>query len=772
MTALTRFRFNRQSVVVTWLLSYLSVLLVPVMVSGVLYAATWHVVESEVNRANESMLRQLEQAIDNNLNGIERLSVEMALSRRLAAFMNAEQPLTDDDHYQLMQIAADLRSYKVANDFIDEVYVYYKNSDTVLASNRRLDGRGLFGLLHGKDTASYEQWKALLDRRYVQEYIPVTMQEGDQTAQAVVYAKSLVLDNPEQPGAVLLFVVKEAKLLANIAPADKTTVAVLDRKNRWMASAGSGKRLEALTYEDLPGRSGVFYSGDSGEEAAVSYTTSEGSGWKYISTVPAEVFDEKMKFVTSLIWISLVLSLLIGGVVTAVFIRKNYSPIGLLIERWSTRSGVSFSGESSEFGYLEQALEDTFAEKEKIGRRLSQHRDAIRAHFLQGLLTGRLESHVPLHESLAAHDLRLISPEFGVITFQVEGSGKFDVRDYSDIQKEKLVNFLILNVAQELGTEGDRLITTELDGMPVCIVNLGPGSVEDALVRIAQGVKAFMEEHFHVGLTAAVSGTQQEWRGISLAYQQTLEALEYRLVMGSGGVIPYDELARAAASRTPGHSYYYPLHVEQQLINFVKTGDDEQADRLIGETIARNEAQALLSVPLAKCLMFDLMATLLKTLEDIGPIDQHMGGGAGHPIDRLTVCGTIGEMRGELREVLDQICRTVRENRSREPHQLSRQVMQYIAEHYSSEHLNITSIGEAFGLTPSYVSKQFKSQTGEALLDVINRTRLEEAKKLLAQQSFSVAEVARRVGYSDLNTFGRIFKKFEGVTPGKYKDIT
>lgn len=85
--------------------------------------------------------------------------------------------------------------------------------------------------------------------------------------------------------------------------------------------------------------------------------------------------------------------------------------------------------------------------------------------------------------------------------------------------------------------------------------------------------------------------------------------------------------------------------------------------------------------------------------------------------------------------------------------------------------MNITMIGEAFGLTPSYLSKLFKAQTGEALLDTINRTRLEEAKKLLMQHDVPIADIARSVGYSDINTFNRIFKKFEGITPGKYKGM-
>lgn len=128
MYSLKRIRFNRRSVIVTWLISYITVLLVPVLINGVIYMVTWNVVETEVNRSNEAVIKQMEQAIDNHLKGIERLSVEMALNKRLAGFIHAGSPLTDNDHYELIGIAGDLGVYKVANDFIDQIYIYSKTA--------------------------------------------------------------------------------------------------------------------------------------------------------------------------------------------------------------------------------------------------------------------------------------------------------------------------------------------------------------------------------------------------------------------------------------------------------------------------------------------------------------------------------------------------------------------------------------------------------------------------------------------------------------------
>ncbi|WJH36457.1 helix-turn-helix domain-containing protein [Paenibacillus sp. CC-CFT747] len=588
---------------------------------------------------------------------------------------------------------------------------------------------------------------------------------------AVMYAKSILLDNPEQPGAVILFIIKETKLLENISPMNQTTVAVIDKNNQLIASHGPKTNYsEFLSYDRLTGKNGLMYGELSGEEMAVSYTTSKSSGWKYVSIMPSELFDEKMKYVKKLIYVSLTLSILIGGLVTFLFVKRNYNPLHSLIRNLSTRSGISFEEGSNEYGYLQAALNNTFAEKERIGQRLEQHRNAIRSHFLQGLLKGRLDQNVPVYESLAAHNINLTSPDFAVLLFQVDHYGKFMETGFVEPQKVRLVHFIIMNVAEEVAGSRHYAMAAEIDDMLACIINLQEGYETDDLTRIGEQVKQFVQDHFHIRLTIAVSGIHQELEGITRAYQDALAGLEYRFVMGSGEIIRYDDLPREGSVRE-STSYYYPLPVEQQLINFVKTGDYEKSKALIDEVVEINESDASLSVPMAKCLMFDLISTMLKTIDEIGASDKREFLNRVNAVDRLTACETIKEMKIQIGDVLRQVCQSIQEERKQDNNLLSQKVIAYVREHYSSDNLNIAMIGEAFRLTPSYLSKQFKAQTGEALLEFINKTRIEKAKKLLSEEAGSIMEVARRVGYSDINTFNRVFKKYEGITPGKYKDI-
>jgi two-component system response regulator YesN len=96
-------------------------------------------------------------------------------------------------------------------------------------------------------------------------------------------------------------------------------------------------------------------------------------------------------------------------------------------------------------------------------------------------------------------------------------------------------------------------------------------------------------------------------------------------------------------------------------------------------------------------------------------------------------------------------------------------ILEYVTRNYSSD-LSLDQVAEAAGLSASYLSLIFKEISGANFVDFINQYRVEKAKQLLATGKMSIAEVALQVGYSNSNTFIKVFKKYEGVTPGQFRD--
>jgi two-component system response regulator YesN len=83
--------------------------------------------------------------------------------------------------------------------------------------------------------------------------------------------------------------------------------------------------------------------------------------------------------------------------------------------------------------------------------------------------------------------------------------------------------------------------------------------------------------------------------------------------------------------------------------------------------------------------------------------------------------------------------------------------------------ISLEALADEIKVTPQYLSKLIKDDTGITFKEYINELRIEEAKRQLRQPETSIKTVGYDVGYNDTSYFIRTFKKYEGITPRDYQ---
>jgi AraC family transcriptional regulator of arabinose operon len=83
--------------------------------------------------------------------------------------------------------------------------------------------------------------------------------------------------------------------------------------------------------------------------------------------------------------------------------------------------------------------------------------------------------------------------------------------------------------------------------------------------------------------------------------------------------------------------------------------------------------------------------------------------------------------------------------------------------------IRIEDLAKAINLSASRLSHLFKAETGESILDTLNKMRLRQAAMLLEHTDRLAAEVALDVGFQSYNHFAECFRRFYGVSPRTYK---
>lgn len=126
----------------------------------------------------------------------------------------------------------------------------------------------------------------------------------------------------------------------------------------------------------------------------------------------------------------------------------------------------------------------------------------------------------------------------------------------------------------------------------------------------------------------------------------------------------------------------------------------------------------------------------------------------------------------ELYLFIEKRCRELAEEiRSRHvPHsQLAvNEVKQYVLKHYD-ENLTLRVIARQMFLNSSYIGRMFKAQEGIAFNDYLLKVRMEKAKELLRSRELKIYEVAKRVGYQEVDWFYKKFKEYTGVSASSYQ---
>ena len=96
---------------------------------------------------------------------------------------------------------------------------------------------------------------------------------------------------------------------------------------------------------------------------------------------------------------------------------------------------------------------------------------------------------------------------------------------------------------------------------------------------------------------------------------------------------------------------------------------------------------------------------------------------------------------------------------------------EYIEDHFR-EDITLGQVAEYVGFERTYFSRLFSAKAGMGFSEFLQRARVEEAKKLLGEDSGNVTKIAFQCGFRSFSQFSRVFRKITKCTPSQYRKRT
>ncbi len=95
-------------------------------------------------------------------------------------------------------------------------------------------------------------------------------------------------------------------------------------------------------------------------------------------------------------------------------------------------------------------------------------------------------------------------------------------------------------------------------------------------------------------------------------------------------------------------------------------------------------------------------------------------------------------------------------------------VQAWLHEHYAQP-TTLAELAERVHLSPRQLQRRFTSALAEPPLQYLQRVRIEASRKMLERGATNLSHLAEQVGYQDVSSFSRLFKRHTGLSPSHYR---
>lgn len=767
-----------KSIVFKWLLSYLLILIIPVLLFAIFMFRFVHVLDGEIAYSNSMLLEQFRLQMDDIVYDAREMCAEISLDPDTQMLADPSDPVSA---FELSQIVENLnRRYIVKNSSFDFCVSYYQRN-LVIDNSVYGDSQFYYDTYIKTQGVDYSQWNAIVSSKNTATTY-TTLDYTDSAggkAQKIVMIIPLSITKGSNPYANVVVMFDESELMdkqLGFEQLKRENILILNSDNKILYTNRVLPLTDKWKYAELSDEASTADHNLSTHDDIISYIGSKVANWKYIVMVPKKAYQSKITGIEDCMFVCLLLCFVFGGISIGMMLRRNYNPVNEIVQTAEKYLGFQTRKPSdiNEFQYISNIIDEFQQEKMSTASMLENQKEQLRSQLLLRLIENKDLSAQPTVEELEQYDIRFQSDCFFILLYSIH--------DYSDLfiqpndtldntEKFKLASLILRNVTEEcLNDQQMQTYFFHTANMVGIIINLCAGDGAQAISIIAEQVekaRAFFEKNFKIGYTAACSEMKRSWTQLPDAYAQALKVLEYKETLDIDDLLFYQDIGKNAKENV----LYYPMEAEVRIGNAIKAGDSEQAWAVIKEVLDLNLRNHL-TPETVRYLMFIITGTIVKTINQMNiRMKTALPEISFHTIMQS---GNVSAMAREIQQSVQSICRAIdqwlSQNSTSQGQDLYRKTVDFVAENYTDENLSVGMIAQQFDVHIVYLSRIFTENFGDSLSSYINKVRLQHAKGMIGSDQ-TLEAIAKAVGYCNLRTFMRVFKKYEGITPGKYRKL-
>ncbi|CAM4200094.1 helix-turn-helix transcriptional regulator [Paenibacillus tarimensis] len=718
----------------------------------------------EVERVHNRMLSNVQHTVEQQVfRKVQSTYIELSSNYRNKndVLLFFQQPVTENnakisEAYQHLKYIVNS-----SGGLLDSVAVYYRKNRMMISS---LEGY--------KSYSNTSDWKQLdwLDRQPFggsnflwSDHVPAEI-AGPTTSTVFTFAAAYPYVHDDSNSGYILFNVNK-KAVARILQSpdrriDDGRLAIIGPGGLLISNDPEDEKMlaQAVRPENMTSvnrGSGIISVGEDAHMLSYRHLPSA-NGWTVASLTPVEQFYAKSRTIQQVLLVIGFIAILLGAVVSNIFTSRIYHPLRTLMERTKHlfQDSASARRDVDEYVQINSLIDNLSVKVTQLEKTLDANMPLVKHSLVTGLLQNTIKNREELGDRL--HMLGLSAQSY-TAGFKIS----LDNHTMASMTTEN-AQFIMYHLIDmlESGNENERFVlAVETYGQTISGIAFSSRTEEDAIIKRFTHLQSYAYANFRLKLTGALGEWQENPLETQLSYKQAEAYMQYRFLKPDvdwfhGGHWKLREADESLLEGKWGSAWQKAL----------KAGDEAEAAAIL-HTVVDKLTSGPYSAGYAYQTAADLQHTFRQCMQDLnidpGELDvQDSGSMEDFPSIReyalwqLAALSSLSAIRKERsgsrsQDIIDRIKR-------------------YVSDNLDGD-LSLNAVADHVSLSPAYISKIFKSATGENFVEYVTQERLLRARELIQTTESTIEQIANRVGYYNPAYFTKKFKQAFGMTPSDFR---
>gem|GEM_PF-666367 len=423
------------------------------------------------------------------------------------------------------------------------------------------------------------------------------------------------------------------------------------------------------------------------------------------------------------------------------------------IKQLAKKMGYIKNKDEKELEYIENKIEEIQNINLSLQSKILNLRNYQKQKRIKEYLTG-------ITEHLDLTVLNDVSEIFKVESYRVIIMEIFDIDSIENIfDKFNLSKELVLKYfSEEVKCE-----VVGIDYKSIAFI-LEERLTREELEEVLKCLVSHIDRNFNLKFSLVVTNVYNDVLQMPKAYRTAKKMLDYKYIYKQNSVIFQDRLKENSFDK-----YYYPIEVESKLILRTLSSNEISVKRIIDEMFNQKSGQVI-DKKYVKEFGVLLYNTLNRILLQLNEVNENIDIKA-YKINEILEINNAVDLKNLFQEKILDICKLTKMEEENDIESVKIKIERYLEENYMID-ISLENLADHLGHSFKYTSVLFKKVMGDNFKNYLSIYRIEKSKEIMQENSgLRIKDLAELVGYNSSNTFIRTFRKYEGVSPGKYFGI-